>query len=157
MFSRMKKLLVVVALLGAAACHQGGPSGAPAPVDRRPGGATPDMAVSKFLAAVHAQDLQAMATVWGTAAGPALDNMPRAELEKREVVLQCYFDHDSAQILGNGISANGQRSVRVRLTRDGRTHTTTFFTVPGPDHRWYVQDMDIAAVRDFCGLPTATP
>lgn len=113
--------------------------------------------MTRFLAAVHAQDLQAMGAVWGTARGPARDEIPRAELEKREIILQCYFDHDSARLLGTGPVQNARRAVRAELTRGGKTRITTFYTVAGPGGRWYVENMDIAAVRDFCGTAPGQP
>jgi hypothetical protein len=30
---------------------------------------------------------------------------------------------------------------------------TTFYAIRGPGGRWYVDNMDIASVRDFCGNP----
>jgi hypothetical protein len=45
----------------------------------------------------------------------------------------------------------GRRDVRIELKKGNLTRQTTFYTVKGPSDRWYVENMDIAAVRDFCG------
>ena len=94
-----------------------------------------------------------MSTVFGTRKGSARETMDRTELEKREVILACYFAHDSARILGESAGLQGHRDVRVELKKGGLTRQTTFFTIKGPGDRWYVDNMDIASVRDFCGNP----
>lgn len=142
-------------LAALAACHAAAtPRSA---TDNRPGGATPDAAVQRFFAAVHAQDLQAMGAVWGTAQGPARETMDRTELEKREVILQCYFNFDTFRVLSTQEGQQGRKVVRVQLTRAGKTRTPAIFTVQGPNGRWYVENLDIAAVRDFCGAAPANP
>jgi hypothetical protein len=150
----MRKLLALVLIAAVAACSPAAPNTA---VDNRPGGATPTAAVQRFFAAVHAQDLQAMGAVWGTSAGPARETMDRNEAEKREVILQCYFDFDTFRVLGTQPAQDGRQVVHVELTRGGRTRTPNVFTVQGPNGRWYVENLDIAAVRDFCGSAPANP
>ena len=111
------------------------------------------LAVQQFLSAVNAKDLQAMSTVFGTKNGPARETMDRTELEKREIILACYFAHDSARILRETPGLQGHRDIQVELKRGNLTRQTTFFTIKGPGDRWYVDNMDIASVRDFCGNP----
>jgi hypothetical protein len=117
------------------------------------GAPTPQMAVEQFLRAANAKDLQAMSTVFGTNKGPARETMDRTELEKREIILACYFSSDSSRILGDSPGAQGHRDVRAELRKGNLIRQTTFYTVRGPGDRWYVDNMDIAAVRDFCGNP----
>ncbi|HJP59315.1 MAG TPA: hypothetical protein VJ865_04935 [Gemmatimonadaceae bacterium] len=119
------------------------------------GAAAPQIAVGEFLKAVNAKDLQAMSTFFGTKNGPARETMDRTELEKREIILACYFAHDSARILGETPGLQSHRDVRVELKKGNLTRQTTFFTIKGPGDRWYVDNMDIASVRDFCGNPGA--
>jgi hypothetical protein len=121
------------------------------------GAPSAQLAVDQFLTAVNAKDLQAMSTVFGTKDGPARATMDRTELEKREVILACYFAHDSARTLGESAGSGGHRELRVQLKKGNLTRETTFYAIRGPGGRWYVDNMDIAAVRDFCGNPgTAT-
>lgn len=114
------------------------------------GASSPRMAVEQFLTAVNAQDLQAMSVVFGTSHGPARDNMERTELDKRLIILQCYFYHDKSRILGENAGEGGERVLNVELTRGRLTRTPRFYTVQGPDNRWFVDNMEIAAVREFC-------
>jgi hypothetical protein len=114
------------------------------------GGATARAAVEEFLSAVRAGDIQAMSVLFGTKSGPSRDNMSRDENEKRLVILQCYFNHDKSRILGESPGDDGQRVVEAELTKQGIVRTPSFYAVQGPSNRWYVNNMEIAAVRDFC-------
>jgi len=114
------------------------------------GASSPRMAVEQFLTAVNAQDLQAMSVVFGTSHGPARDNMERTELDKRLIILQCYFYHDKSRILGENAGEGGERVLNVELTRGRLTRTPRFYTVQGPNNRWFVDNMEIAVVREFC-------
>lgn len=91
-----------------------------------------------------------MSLIFGTSRGPSLENMSREELERRLVILQCYFDHDKFRILGESPGEGGHKIVEVALTKLTITRTPSFYAVPGPGGRWYVDNMEIAAVRDFC-------
>ena len=151
----MKKLAVLLAL--AAACHAAPPTpgtvqpaGMPASGGSIGGAPSARTAVSGFLAAVRAEDLQALASVWGTAAGAARNTIPREELEKRELVMMCFLKHDRYRLVSDAESTAGQRRIEVEVTSGDVTRTTPFIAVPGPAGRWYVQSFDMEAVRDIC-------
>lgn len=160
----MKKLLF--ALLVLAACTRATTTtttgaGAPTTTTNNAGGqlvgaSSPRMAVEQFLAAVRAQDLQAMSAVFGTTRGPSRDNMDREQLDKRLIILQCYFYHDKFRILGENPGEGGHRVFLVELTRGRLIRTPRFYTIKGPDDRWFVDNMEIAAVREFCAEPRTT-
>ena len=145
----------VAALLLLAACSSATQSGSRSD-GQLTGGASAQLAAEQFLRAVHAKDLQAMGAVFGTNNGPARENMDRTELEKREIILQCYFDHDSYRVLGETNGRSGHRDVRVELRKGKLVRQTVFNVIQGPGGRWYVDNMDIAAVREFCGNPGTT-
>jgi hypothetical protein len=151
----MKKL--PLALLLAAACHGAGQQPSPAvrpagaPFGSASGGATsPRAAVTSFLASARSQDLQAMALVWGTAAGPAINTIPREEREKRELIMMCFLRHERYQLMSESGSTGGQRRIEAELAHGTLARKTTFTVVPAPDGRWYVQAFDMEAVRDLC-------
>jgi len=148
----MMKLLLTVLLGGVVAC--GGhnpPQTSPTPSRSQGlGAASPREAVDLFFASVRSQDLQAMSLVWGTVKGPARDNMERTELEKREILLQCYFTNDSYLITDETQPSEGRRMFHVELTRGQVKRSPAVFTVRGPAGRWYVENLEIAVVRDFC-------
>lgn len=136
-----------LALLVLAAC--GGRRVAPG--SPMPGAPAPRAAVESFLSAVRAQDLQAMSMVWGSERGPARDIIPdRSELEKREIVMQCYLAHDRFRILGDVAGVENRRVFRVELSKGRLTRTTTFTTIAGPSDRFYVLEADLEPVKDLC-------
>jgi hypothetical protein len=115
------------------------------------GATSPRRAVEMFLAAVKAQDLQAMSVVWGTDKGPARDQMERTELDKREIIMQACYEHDRYEIVREAPAPNGERFVSVAITRGQTTKTPNFVAVKGPSDRWYVRDADYGAMR--CRTP----
>ena len=134
----------------------GKPGPAPAPATapssnlNAPGAASARAAVEQFLTAVRAEDIQAMAVIFGTSRGPARDNMNREELEKRLIILQCYFNHDKFRILRDFAGDNNHRVVVAELTRGTIVRSPSFYVIAGPAGRFYIDNMEIAAVRDFC-------
>lgn len=142
----MKKWTGIALALALIACGK-----KPAAGSALTGAAAPRRAVEMFLAAVKAQDLQAMSVVWGTEKGPARDQMERTELDKREIIMQTCYDHDRYQILDETPATNGARYVRVAITRGQKTKNPKFLTVRGPSDRWYVSDADFGAMRELCG------
>ena len=111
----------------------------------------PRPALAEFLASVRSQDLQAMAGAWGDRDGAVRDNkkMSREEMEQRELLLMCYFKHDSYRVLGDSPGTNGERILSVELTKGTLKRTTNFYLVQGRD-RWYMRSADIEPVKDFC-------
>ena len=155
----VRKLLAVVLLL--AACRSSAPP-AVTPSGALYGASSPRAAVEAFLAGIKAQDLQAISAVWGTERGPLVTagDISRDEVEKRELIMICYFRHDTARVLDQAPSGRADRpSFRVELQRDGQTRQPTFTTAQGPQGRWFVADADVQAVRDFCNpqAPRSNP
>jgi hypothetical protein len=141
----VRKLLI--ALLFAAACTSRTTTVQPTPTP--PSGPRP--ALDAFLASVRSQDLQAMSAVWGDKEGPVRDSkrMKRDEMEKRELLLMCYFGHDRYRVLGDTPGTDGERVLQVELTKGTLRRTTNFYLVNGGD-RWYVRSADIEPVKDLC-------
>jgi hypothetical protein len=146
----VKKLLIGFLLL--AACTRrtteipstrgGGPVAAAS-------GARP--ALDAFLAAIRSKDLQALGANWGDKDGPIRDStrISRDELEKRELLLMCYFSHDSYTVLNDEAVAGGERKLTVRLTKGTLSRTTDFLLASAPE-RWYVRSGNVEPVRDLC-------
>jgi hypothetical protein len=97
-----------------------------------------------------------MSVVFGTNRGTSRDNMDSEELDKRLIILQCYFNHDKSRMLAETPGEGGHRVFTVELTRGRFTKSPRFYTIQGPDNRWFVDNMEIAAVREFCREPAPT-
>ena len=108
-------------------------------------------ALDAFLAAIRAKDLQALGANWGDRNGAIQDSkrISRDELEKRELLLMCYFNHDSYTVLSDDQAADGERKMTVRLTKGTLSRTTDFFLTSAAD-RWYVRTANMDPVRDLC-------
>ena len=141
----MRKLLLL-GLLMAGACTtrtiavpESSPSQGPRP------------ALAEFLLSVRSQDLQAMSGAWGDKDGAVRDNrkMSREEMEQRELLLMCYFRHDTYRVLGDSPGTDGERILSVELTKGTLTRTTNFYLARGRE-RWFVRSADIEPVRDLC-------
>jgi hypothetical protein len=149
-------LLVPLAL---AACSQAtttstGSVAAPAP--GTVGTNTARAALDQFLDGVKSQDIQAMSQVWGTSKGPAREQIPRQELEKRILVMQCYFSHDNYRVTSDSRTEKGH-IFRVALTKGSVTRETSFYTVRGPSNRWFVENAEMEPVKDLCRQPPTPP
>jgi hypothetical protein len=128
---------LVAAALGLAAC--GRASTVPAP-------ASPEAAVRGFMNAVHANSIPAMSELWGSQRGPARSYMNRQELEQRLTIIRTYLAHEKFELLEpqGTPTTEGDRSVRVRLERNGCTPVVPFKVVPYHGG-WLVADIDLAA------------
>ena len=144
----MKRLAVVLLLLLGACPKPGGFDGPKASAST--GAASPRAAVDGFLAAVHAQDLQAMSGYWGSERGPAREALARDVLEKRELIMQCYLTHDRYNVLNELSGDKGRRVLRVSLSKGGITKETNFTAVQGPANRWYVEEVDLSNTAALC-------
>lgn len=146
----MKKLLIGLLLLAACRTRT---TEIPATTSPRPAvtSSSARPALDAFLAAIKSKDLQALGANWGDKNGAIRDSkrISREELEKRELVLMCYFNHDSYTVLNDEPVAGGERKMTVRLTRGTLARTTDFFLTSGPD-RWYVRTANMDPVRDLC-------
>jgi hypothetical protein len=148
------KKLALVLLIAASACRTGSSNPSPrttpsSTVGANTGAESPRTAVDAFLRSVRTEDLQAMGAVWGTKNGAARDQMDRTEMERREIVMMCFFKHDSYRIVHEGPAGAGKRQVDVELTRGAEKRSTGFVTVPS-GNRWYVEDAQVDPVRDWC-------
>jgi hypothetical protein len=154
----MRKMLIAVALLGVGACVSSRPSSSSSssarPVDALTvgGATTPKGAVEGFLAAVKSQDLQGMSQYWGTEQGLARDQMSRDQLEKRLVVMQCSMAHDAWQYVndGNRLVNSREQDLRVELRQKNLKAQTSVTLVKGPSDRWFVKNVDLAPLNQFC-------
>lgn len=145
--------LILVALT-VVACHNAPRTG----VDQ-PGAPTPQLAVQHFLDAAKAQNLQSLALAWGTEKGPARDVVDKSQIERRELIMMCYLNHDSYRIRGEGPGQQGRHNYTVDLNRSGMVRTTTLTTVQGPAQRYYVEQVALEPLTDLCagGVSTSTP
>lgn len=139
----MKRMALV--LICISACRSGS-------VNTAPGAATPQAAVEQMLAAAKAQDLQAVAAVWGDETGLNRDKWDRPQLESRAFIVTCVLKNDSARVTESQSAGNGRFLVSADLTQGKNSGSTRFQTARTKEGRWLVADVDIVALQNkgFC-------
>lgn len=108
-------------------------------------------AVTQFLAAVKANDLERMGRLWGSERGPAASYMKAEELKKRVSVLQIYLAHDSYRVLDGPQPVAGkdnQRTYRVELQRRECNVTTSMDIVRANNGGWLVYDVHLESLNN---------
>jgi hypothetical protein len=155
----VKKLTALALLsLSFAACGSPKPNTAPQPsgsAANGSGAADARSAVLAFLGAGKNQDLQALSGIWGSSEGAVIntsmsDKDQRDEMEKRELIMMCYLEHDTHQLLSDAPAPNNERVVVAQLRRGPLTRTANFYAVAGPAGRWYVRTFDMEVLTPFC-------
>jgi hypothetical protein len=117
----------VLVALGALAC--GGPGPKP-PVPQ-----SPQQALDQFMAAVKANDLQRMGTLFGSDRGPASSFQDAAYLKNQLTTIQVYLDHTGYRVIEGPLPA--------------APVNPTFKNVPSPDK---LRDVKIELQRGACNV-----
>lgn len=122
------------------------------PLDGPAGATSARAAVESFLSAARAQDLRGMSAVWGNEKGPTADRIKRDELEKRLIVLQCLLTHDKWEFAEDRarLVTGGRQEYMVTLYQKQLKGQTKFTTVAGQGGRWFVEDLTLDGLKDFC-------
>jgi len=103
-------------------------------------------AVRGFLEAVADSNLAKMASLWGTARGPASQTRQPPDYERRIAVMQAYLQHDDSRIAADTPSGEGNRhEIQVELRRQACTVTVPFVAIRATDGNWLVNQVDLTA------------
>jgi hypothetical protein len=130
-----------------AAC--GGASGTSSPAT--PGPVTSARgAVEQFMEAVADSNVQKMAMLWGTSAGPAGKTNQPPDWERRIVVMQAYLRNEGTAITGDAADDPDRHQVQVELRRQLCTKTVPFTVIKLADGSWLVNQVDLTSA----GSPT---
>ncbi len=111
-------------------------------------GTSPLQSVERFLVAVNAHDLDAMAAVFGTRDGPVRGD--RIEVEIRMDALATILAHTAYEIVSERQVPGRQEPttrVGVTLTIEDQVYPDiSFVTVRTPAGRWMVQEIDLERI-----------
>lgn len=125
-------------------------------VPAAPGGAAPTdpmmsgaLVVEQFLRAVNANDLDAMARLFGTRQGPIVRLYDRKQVDDRMFALANILKHDDYQIVRNEI-VPGRReeatNLIVRMSVRGRESEVPYTLVWSNDRTWLIEQIDLQKV-----------
>lgn len=96
--------------------------------------------------AVADSNLAKMASLWGTASGPASKTNQPPDWQRRVAVMQAYLHNSSFRVTGD-TPATGQTShdVQVEIRRQSCTWSVPFVVIKLGDGSWLVNQVDLAA------------
>ena len=137
----MMRRLMVLAALGALACGGGQRPSTAAPQDMQE-------TVTRFFAAVKANDLTRMGQLWGTEKGPASSSMDAVELSRRLTVIQKYLTHTGYRVIQGPMAVPGNermRTFRIELQRTTCARVLPIDLVQTRDGGWIVYDVHLEA------------
>jgi hypothetical protein len=113
--------LTLLVALGSLACAGGGGA---APGKLAP--QTPQETLAQFMAAVKANDLERMGTLWGSDRGPASGWMKGNVLKERLAVIQKYLDHAGYRVIEGPHAVPGRDNTQALRVELQRANSCTF-------------------------------
>jgi hypothetical protein len=102
-------------------------------------------AVRGFMQAVADSNVDKMASLWGTASGPASQTRQPPDYERRVAIMQAYLRNDSFRVTSDVEEAPNRRALRVELKRQTCTWSVPFVSVKASNGSWLVNQVDLAA------------
>jgi hypothetical protein len=103
-------------------------------------------AVRSFMQAVADSNVEKMASLWGTAMGPASKTNIPPDYRRRVAVMQAYLRNQSFRILSDvAQGSENRRAVQVELRRETCTWSVPFVAIKASDGAWLVNQVDLAA------------
>jgi len=136
--SRRFALTLSLAVLGAA-CGGNPKPGAPGPQ-------TPGDAVSRFMTAVLAKDVDRLGTLWGTERGPASEWMDPKQLHERVTVIQKYLTAPGYRLVEGPLLVPGEPALkryRVELQRQDCNRVVPIDVIQTRRGDWLVTDVHL--------------
>lgn len=123
-----------------AAC--GGGSGAPA---AQPA-ASASEAVRSFMQAVADSNIEKMASLWGTANGPASKTRQPPDYQRRVAIMRAYLRNQSYRITSDVADPDeNRRAMQVEIKRESCTWSVPFVVIKATGGNWLVTQVDLAA------------
>jgi hypothetical protein len=103
-------------------------------------------AVQNFMKAVADSNLTAMASLWGTARGPAGRTRQPPDYERRVAVMQTYLSHDDFRIVSDAPDGSeARRAMQVQIRRQACTWDVPFTVIQMTDGNWIVNQVDLGS------------
>jgi hypothetical protein len=102
--------------------------------------------VRSFMQAVADSNIQKMASLWGTASGPASKTNQPPDYARRVAIMQAYLRNQSFRITSDLPQPDAnRRAVQVEIKRDTCTWSVPFVAIKTSDGNWLVTQVDLAA------------
>jgi hypothetical protein len=103
-------------------------------------------AVQSFMSAVADSNLAKMASLWGTANGPASKTHQPPDWQRRIAIMQAYLRNDSFRITSDRPDPDdNRRAQQVEIKRRTCTWSVPFVSIKTRSGSWLVTQVDLAA------------
>jgi hypothetical protein len=103
-------------------------------------------AVQGFMRAVADSNIDKMASLWGTANGPASKTRQPPDWERRIVIMQAYLSNDSFRVTSDVPDPDeNRRAQQVEIKRQTCTWNVPFVSIKTRDGSWLVTQVDLTA------------
>ena len=96
--------------------------------------------------AVADSNVDRMASLWGTSAGPASRTKQPPDYQRRVAIMQAYLRNQSFRITSDTPEQDpNRRAVQVEIKRDTCTWSVPFVAVKSSGGTWIITQVDLAA------------
>jgi hypothetical protein len=96
--------------------------------------------------AVADSNVEKMASLWGTASGPASQTKQPPDWQRRVAIMQAYLRNQSFRITSDVPEASqDRRTLQVEIKRDTCTWNVPFVAVKAREGSWLITQVDLAA------------
>ncbi len=102
-------------------------------------------AVDRFMQAVADSNLDQMANLWGTTAGPAAKTRQPPDYERRVAIMHAYLRNESHRIMTDTPEGDARHTLQVEIRRQLCSWVVPFTTVKVSDGTWVVSQVDLTA------------
>jgi hypothetical protein len=102
-------------------------------------------AVQGFMQAVADSNLAKMATLWGTANGPASKTHQPPDYQRRIAIMRAYLQNQSYRVTSDVPESPDRRNLQVEIKRETCTWSVPFLAIKTRDGSWVVNQVDLTA------------
>jgi len=96
--------------------------------------------------AVADSNIDRMASLWGTAAGPASKTRQPPDYQRRVTIMQAYLRNQSFRITSDVPQPDeSRRALQVEIKRNTCTWSVPFVAIKAANGTWLVTQVDLAA------------
>jgi hypothetical protein len=95
--------------------------------------------------AVADSNLEKMASLWGTANGPASKTKQPQDYQRRVAIMRAYLRSDGFRVTADRPQGPDRRALQVQIRRQVCTWTVPFVAIQTTDGSWLVTQVDLTA------------
>jgi hypothetical protein len=107
---------------------------------------SPKGVVDRFMQAVADSNLTEMASLWGTAAGPAARTGVPPDYERRVAIMHAYLRNESHRVVSDAPEGGDTRhALQVEIRRQLCSWVIPFTVIKLADGNWIVSQVDLTA------------